>query len=288
MWRFPAYTAELHTSYGPSYTLRLLGLPPSVVTSDRALIKQMLTGNPLCRRHANDILGAILGEGSMMLLEPAAHLARRRLLLPPVHGERMKTYETLVRELVASELDVGLWARRCASTTARNALRSPSSSPRFLAQTTTSLPASSRRSSTRWPRRSRTSASARLRTVARVWVARTLLEPIEAEGRALPRGTVVIDALTLHRDPELFPEPAALRPERFADGGRPRTPLPARAHRTARAACSARSDARTRARRSRACAVRRVSGLTCAVAWLYDDSRAPGLPRRGSVPGETE
>jgi cytochrome P450 len=62
----------------------------------------------------------------------------------------------------------------------------------------------------------------RLRTVAPVSVARTLLADAETEGGALPTGTVVVvDALTLHRDPDLHPDPETFRPERFADGGPP-------------------------------------------------------------------
>jgi cytochrome P450 len=62
----------------------------------------------------------------------------------------------------------------------------------------------------------------RIRTVAPVSVSRTLLEDAETGGHRLPRGTVVaVDAFTLHGDPELHPDPAAFRPERFADGGPP-------------------------------------------------------------------
>jgi hypothetical protein len=103
--RFPRYTARLHARFGHSYTLRVPGLPPTVVTSDRALIRQMLTGDPLARRHANDILGALLGERSVMMLEPGDHIARRRTLLPPFHGEQIKGYRQLVRELVENDLD---------------------------------------------------------------------------------------------------------------------------------------------------------------------------------------
>jgi cytochrome P450 len=103
--RFPQFTARLHAHHGASYTLRLPGLPPTVVTTDRTLIKQMLTGDPLTRRHANDILGPLLGEASLLLLEPAAHLERRRILLPAFHGEQIKQFAPHVQDLVEEELD---------------------------------------------------------------------------------------------------------------------------------------------------------------------------------------
>ena len=108
-WRyarhFPAFTREQHARYGASYTLRLPGLGPAVVTADRELIREVLTGDPLVRRHANDILAPVLGLGSVLLLEPAPHLARRKLLLPPFHGERIAGYRRLMGELIDAELD---------------------------------------------------------------------------------------------------------------------------------------------------------------------------------------
>src|ERR1700722_14721308 len=35
----------------------------------------------------------IMGAGSVLLLEGKEHLARRKLMLPPFHGERMRSYE---------------------------------------------------------------------------------------------------------------------------------------------------------------------------------------------------
>lgn len=104
-WRFEDYASGQHARHGANWTLRLPGLPDSVVTSDRELIRQLLTGDPLTRRHANDILEPALGERSVMLLEPAAHLRRRKLLLPPFHGERVKGYGELMRRLVAEDLE---------------------------------------------------------------------------------------------------------------------------------------------------------------------------------------
>ncbi|HEX8102950.1 MAG TPA: cytochrome P450 [Solirubrobacteraceae bacterium] len=46
-------------------------------------------------------LRPIVGARSVLLLEGAEHLARRRLMLPPFHGERMRAYEGIVREVVA-------------------------------------------------------------------------------------------------------------------------------------------------------------------------------------------
>jgi cytochrome P450 len=54
-------------------------------------------------------LQPILGSRSLLLLEGREHLARRRLMLPPFHGARMRAYEDTVREVVAR--DVARWPR---------------------------------------------------------------------------------------------------------------------------------------------------------------------------------
>jgi len=41
----------------------------------------------------------------VLLLEGREHLARRRLMLPPFHGERMRAYESTVREVVARDVE---------------------------------------------------------------------------------------------------------------------------------------------------------------------------------------
>ena len=46
-----------------------------------------------------------MGPGSVLLLEGREHLARRKLMLPPFHGERMRSYEATVREVAERELD---------------------------------------------------------------------------------------------------------------------------------------------------------------------------------------
>ncbi len=41
----------------------------------------------------NIILGPLLGPRSLLLIEGEQHLSRRKLMLPPFHGERMRAYE---------------------------------------------------------------------------------------------------------------------------------------------------------------------------------------------------
>jgi len=50
-------------------------------------------------------LQPLVGNRSILLQEGAEHLQRRRLMLPPFHGERMRAYEPLVAGIAERELD---------------------------------------------------------------------------------------------------------------------------------------------------------------------------------------
>ena len=95
--------------YGDAFTLRILNEGTWVMLSDPAAVKQVFTGDPrlLHAGEANAILRPILGPSSVLLLDERAHLAQRKLLLPPFHGERMKAYGELMAR--AAEAEVAAW-----------------------------------------------------------------------------------------------------------------------------------------------------------------------------------
>jgi len=99
------WARSLRRRHGSTYTVRLGGTTPLVMTSDRDAVRRLLTGDPLGKAHGNDVLRPMLGDRSVLLLPPAEHLARRRLLLPPFHGERVDGYVQLMRRLVEERLD---------------------------------------------------------------------------------------------------------------------------------------------------------------------------------------
>ncbi len=104
----PGLFAQCRARFGCTWTVRLPGFPPAVVTSDRDVIRGLFTGDPLVRRHGNDLLKTLVGERSLMVLEPAEHLARRRLDLPPFHGAAVKSYAQWIGEL--AEAEVATWS----------------------------------------------------------------------------------------------------------------------------------------------------------------------------------
>lgn len=105
--RYPQFTGSARERFGPTFTIKPGTMPRSVVTSDRDAIRQLLTGDPLTKHHGNDVLRPLIGGRSVLLLAPAEHLARRKLLLPPFHGERVRGYAELMQRLMAEE--VGRW-----------------------------------------------------------------------------------------------------------------------------------------------------------------------------------
>ena len=105
--RYPQFTRAAHERFGATFSIRPGTMPPVVLTSDREAIQRLLTGDPLVRRHGNDAVRPLIGDRSVMLLEPTGHLARRKLLLPPFHGERVRVYADLMRRLM--EREVARW-----------------------------------------------------------------------------------------------------------------------------------------------------------------------------------
>jgi cytochrome P450 len=93
--------------FGPMFTLEIAYEGTWVIVSDPELIKQVFTGDPKVFHagEGNDILRPLLGSNSVLVLDEAAHMSQRKLLLPPFHGRRMEGYEVTMREIAAREID---------------------------------------------------------------------------------------------------------------------------------------------------------------------------------------
>lgn len=94
---------------GDAFSAQFVGFErPTVFLSDPEAIRALYTehshGLPPGRTLA---LRPVLGADSVLLIEGGEHLARRRLMLPPFHGQRMRSYESIVREV--AEREVASW-----------------------------------------------------------------------------------------------------------------------------------------------------------------------------------
>ncbi|HEY0318541.1 MAG TPA: cytochrome P450 [Solirubrobacterales bacterium] len=102
-----AFMAQNRERYGDAFSVQFVGFErPMVLISDPAAIKALYMershGLPPGR---NIVLEPVLGARSVLLLQGSEHLARRRLMLPAFHGERMRSYESTMREIVGAEVD---------------------------------------------------------------------------------------------------------------------------------------------------------------------------------------
>ncbi len=98
---------RLRRRYGDTFTLRILRAGEMVFISDPPSLKRLFGAD---RRNTiapgrNVILRPILGERSLLLQEGDEHLRRRKLMLPPFHGERMRAYETVMARATDREID---------------------------------------------------------------------------------------------------------------------------------------------------------------------------------------
>src|SRR4051794_20943142 len=81
---------RLHRRHGDVFSLRLPGLGVVVVVAAPALVRQVFTADPaVLHAGSGSPLGAVLGLHSLLAIDERRHLAQRRLLLPPFHGERL-------------------------------------------------------------------------------------------------------------------------------------------------------------------------------------------------------
>jgi cytochrome P450 len=95
--------AALGRRYGSTFSLNLPIFGQTVVISDPTHVKDLFTTNRTLLGRAKNNLGEIIGPGSMFNLEGDELLERRKLLLPPFHGNRVRNYEQVIEEEVTRE-----------------------------------------------------------------------------------------------------------------------------------------------------------------------------------------
>jgi cytochrome P450 len=100
------FFAAARRRHGDTFTVRIPGAT-WVVLADPAAIREVFSGDPavLWSGEANESLRPLIGRRNLLLLDGAEHLRRRRLVLPPFHGERMQTYRALMADAADRELD---------------------------------------------------------------------------------------------------------------------------------------------------------------------------------------
>jgi cytochrome P450 len=102
------YFAAAHRRYGDVFTMRLIGQRWIVIAHPDA-VREVFSHGPteVNSGEPNDALRPVLGTRNLLLLDGEEHLHRRRMVLPPFHGERMRAYEELIRTAIRK--DIASW-----------------------------------------------------------------------------------------------------------------------------------------------------------------------------------
>jgi cytochrome P450 len=94
-----------HRRYGEVFKLRILGEEWIAIAHPDA-VKELLSHGPeeVDSGEASQSLSPVLGMRNLLLLDGEEHLRRRRIVLPPFHGERMRAYEATIRAASAKQI----------------------------------------------------------------------------------------------------------------------------------------------------------------------------------------
>jgi cytochrome P450 len=97
--------------YGDAFTAHVDRRVPWVMLNHPDDVKTVFTGDPnvLHAGEGNALLEPLLGSNSVIILDGKEHMAERKALLPPFHGERMLAYGALIAGI--AEREVAGWPR---------------------------------------------------------------------------------------------------------------------------------------------------------------------------------
>jgi cytochrome P450 len=101
-----AFLEDCRRRHGDAFSVQLMGMTtPLVLVSSPEAVKALYSERHALPPGRELSLKPIVGARSILLLQGAEHLSRRKLMLPPFHGNRMRAYEPIVREAAAREID---------------------------------------------------------------------------------------------------------------------------------------------------------------------------------------
>jgi cytochrome P450 len=104
------FIPALHRRYGDVFSIRIMPEGRHLVVFNRPEhVKEIFAGDPevFHAGKGNAILGPVMGEHSLLLVDSAQHKRARRLLMPAFNGHALRGYEDLVAGLAKTE--VGSW-----------------------------------------------------------------------------------------------------------------------------------------------------------------------------------
>ncbi|MFO0613826.1 MAG: cytochrome P450 [Polyangiaceae bacterium] len=98
-----AYLEACAAEFGDTFTLPLPG-GPRFVTRDPALVKQIFALKPDDLEQRLNAFPANIGDRSLLFLDGERHQRERQLMMPHLHGERLKGYAEVMQRLTRETL----------------------------------------------------------------------------------------------------------------------------------------------------------------------------------------
>ena len=103
---WPRFVAACRRRYGNVFTLRNSIIGEMVYLADPADIKTVFAGDPRIFHagEANSMLGGLLGESSVLVIDDDLHRDRRRLMMAPFHRDAVARQAALMGEIAAENI----------------------------------------------------------------------------------------------------------------------------------------------------------------------------------------
>ncbi|MEM7554253.1 MAG: cytochrome P450 [Cyanobacteria bacterium P01_A01_bin.84] len=103
------YMEECAQKYGDIFTLRVgENFAPLVFVSNPEALQYILTNDTkifTAPGEANSIFESLLGKNSVVTVSDKKHKQKRQLLMPPFHGERMRSYGDVIKNIVIETIN---------------------------------------------------------------------------------------------------------------------------------------------------------------------------------------
>ncbi|MGF1488766.1 MAG: cytochrome P450 [Prochloraceae cyanobacterium] len=95
------FMEERNRKYGDFYQVKFENSPPTVIVSNPQAIEEIFTASSDSFEvgSSNKGLAFLVGDNSLLLLDGKAHKNRRRLLMPPFHGESLQECSNKIIEI---------------------------------------------------------------------------------------------------------------------------------------------------------------------------------------------
>jgi cytochrome P450 len=107
-----SFIEECARRWGDPFTIRLAGYGKLVMLSSPEAVRDVFRGSPqeLHSGEGNDFLSLTVGRSSVLVLDEGRHARQRRILLPPLKGERMRSFFDAMQKATLDE--VSRWPLR--------------------------------------------------------------------------------------------------------------------------------------------------------------------------------